>query len=134
MPGKYSYVQARDIPVLRLELIMISAIRGSCPRANLDERGDLIEADIADVRPTWGKFGVCIIKVLKKACFYRTVVEPRFDFTFWPLNVYMCARTVDQGRLLSFNCSTDVCHVVLARMCAQQLMSRLEFRSCLCKH
>ena len=85
MQGKYSYVQTRDIPVPRLELIMTSAIGGSCPRANLDERGDLIEADIADVRPTWGKVGVRIIKVLKKACvlLYRTVVELRFGFSFW---------------------------------------------------
>lgn len=67
MPGKYSYVQTRDIPVLHLELIMISAIGGSCPRANLDERRDLIEADIVDVRPTWGKSGVCIIKGVEKS-------------------------------------------------------------------
>ena len=53
MQGKYSYVQTRDIPVLHLELIMISAIGGSCPRANLDERGDLIEADVADTRKRW---------------------------------------------------------------------------------
>ena len=41
----------------------------------------------------------------------------------------MCAAcTVDQRRLVTFNCSTDVCHLVLARVCAQQMMSGLEFR------
>ena len=132
MQGKYSYVQTRDIPVLHLELIMISAIGGSCPRANLDERGDLIGADSADVRPMCETVGVCIIKVLKKACDYW------FNFSFgfflvW-VSVCMCARTVDQRRLVAFNCWSEVGHVVLARVCAQQLMSGLEFRFWLCKH
>ena len=67
MQGKYSYVQTKEIPVLHLELIMISAIGGSCPRAYLDERRDLIEAHIAEVRLTCGKFGVCIIKFFEKS-------------------------------------------------------------------
>ena len=41
------------------------------------------------------------------------------------VRVCMCAHTVDQRRLLAFKYSTEVCHVVLARMCAQQLMSEL---------
>ena len=101
MQGKYSYVQTRDILVLHLELIMISAIGGSCPRANLDERGDLIEANTADVRPTCGKVGVCIIEVLKKACVYWAVVQLRFYFSFWHffgwVRACMCARTVDKA-------------------------------------
>ena len=41
MPGRCLYVPMGDILVVDLKLMRISAVRGSCSRANLDERRDM---------------------------------------------------------------------------------------------
>ena len=47
MPGRYLYVPNRDIFAVDLRLMKIPAFGGSCPRANMDERRDLIKAHIS---------------------------------------------------------------------------------------
>ena len=45
MPGRFSYVPRRGVGAVFLGLTRIPALRGSCARANLDERRDMTRID-----------------------------------------------------------------------------------------